>query len=278
MIVVYKIETNKYDPISYGTNYLYNEFDRIQSFLIKQNAQRYKNILAKPVLSNGSVQWYANFNQPFSRINELNADAQVSIKKQYWEFRQHIDKEIQQLSLSRETEKQNWGGLLKEVFNEDDNVILSDGTDWCLLWGWKFRNTQENYLSPEFMPKPVLQESMAKPLSSNSSVGAGLTPLAVPLSNVAKDVEDNVSSPSNANIVNKAKPSLWDRVKRFLRTAVYRLWGLMFLIMFILFLMCLFKTCNNQRMEEQCKELEKNNQSLLELQKKVHEKCIEKKK
>ena len=128
MIIVYKIETNKYDPISYGTNYLYNEFDRIQSFLIKQNAQRYKNILAKPVLSNGSVQWYANFNQPFSRINELNADAQVSIKKQYWEFRQHIDKEIQQLSLSRETEKQNWGGLLKEVFNEDDNVILSDGT------------------------------------------------------------------------------------------------------------------------------------------------------
>jgi hypothetical protein len=31
-------------------------------------------------------------------------------------------------------------------------------------------------------------------------------------------------------------------------------------------------------MEERCKELEKNNQSLLELQKKVHEKCIEKKK
>ena len=74
MIIVYKIETNKYDPISYGTNYLYNEFDRIQSFLIKQNAQRYKNILAKPVLSNGSVHWYANFNQ---YANLLEEDDQI---------------------------------------------------------------------------------------------------------------------------------------------------------------------------------------------------------
>ena len=276
MIIVYKIETNKYDPISYGTNYLYNEFDRIQSFLIKQNAERYKNILAKPVLTNGSVHWYANFNQSFSRINELSADAQVSIKKQYWEFRQNLDKEIQQLSQSRETEKQNWGGLLKEVFNEDDNVILSDGTDWCLLWGWKFRNTQENYLSPEFMPKTVAQESTNTASIINTSSNAGLTPLAIPVSRDPKEVNDMANSTVNA--VKRVKPTFWDRVKRFLRTLVYQLWGLMFLIMFILFLMCLFKTCNNKRMEERCKELEKNNKSLLELQKKVQEKCIEKKK
>jgi hypothetical protein len=275
MTIIYKIDTAKYDPISYGTNYLYNEFDRIQSFLIKLNTERYKNILAKPVLANGSVQWYANFNQPFSRINELSADAQVSIKAKYWAFRQYIDNEIQQLSQSREIEKQNWGGLLKEVFNEDDNVILSDGSDWCLLWGWKFRNTQENYLSPEFMPKPVMQD--VNTALGNTPVGNKSTPLAVPIA-IATSENNPSDVISKAPLAKSAKPSLWARIKRFLRTTVYRLWGLMFLIMFILFLMCLFKTCHNKRMQERCIELEKNNRSLLELQKKVQEKCLEGKK
>ena len=274
MTIIYKIDTAKYDPISYGTNYLYNEFDRIQSFLIKQNAERYKNILAKPVLTNGSVQWYANFNQPFSRLNELSADAQVSIKAKYWEFRQNIDREIQQLSQSREIEKQNWGGLLKEVFNEDDNVILSDGSDWCLLWGWKFRNTQENYLSPEFMPKPIMQDANKASASKNASLGTRLSPLAVPLAAASNETDPNALT-AKAALAKSAKQPLWVRIKRFLRTTVYRLWGLMFLIMFILFLMCLFKTCHNKRMQERCIELEKNNRSLLELQKKVQEKCVE---
>jgi hypothetical protein len=276
MTIVYKIDTAKYDPISYGTNYLYNEFDRIQSFLIKQNAERYRNILAKPVLTNGSVQWYANFNQPFSRLNELSSDAQVSIKTKYWEFRQYIDKEIQQLSQARENEKKNWGALLNEVFNEDDNVILSDGTDWCLLWGWKFRNTQENYLSPEFMPKPVMQNANTGTISTNNKIESSPIPLAVPLA------LDNKTDPAplatKTGVLKNNKPSLWDRIKRFLRTAVYRLWGLMLLIMFILFLMCLFKTCHNKRMQERCEELEKNNRALIELQKKVQEKCLEEKK
>lgn len=275
MTIVYKIDTAKFDPISYGTNYLYNEFDRIQSFLIKQNPERYRDILAKPVLTNGSVHWYANFNQPFSRLNELSSSAQVSIKKKYWEFRQAIDKEIQQLSQSKEIEKQNWGGLLKEVFNEDDNVILSDGTDWCLLWGWKFRNTQENYLAPEFMPKSALQDGLNSPSTRNKENGKSPIPVALPLPIGEKDPKDPSPVGPNSVTGKKIKPTLWDRIKRFLRTTVYRLWGLMLLIMFILFLMCLFKTCHNKRMQERCLELEKNNRSLLELQKKVEEKCLD---
>ena len=272
MTVVYSIDTSKYDPISHGSNYLYNQFDRIQSFLVKQNADRYRNILAKPVLSNGQVLWYANYNQPFSRITDLSEDQQFGMKATYWQFRQQIDAEIQQLSISKEIEKQNWANLLKEVFNEDDNVILSDGQDWCLLWGWKFRNMRENYLSPEFMPK-------SRP-SSTSVTGVsdyGSTTLSgnQPVSNSLIDPEQIPVIPaSNASRPMK-KPGFWLRVKHFLRRLVYRLWGLLLLIMFILFIACLFKTCQNKKMAESCRQMEMLNQKLNELDKKVQDRCIE---
>jgi len=274
MTVVHSIDTSKYDPISHGSNYLYNQFDRIQSFLIKQNADRYRNVLAKPVLTNGQVLWYANFDQPFSRLTELSEEKQINIKAKYWEVRQHIDAEIQQLSLSKDVEKRNWASLLKDVFNEDDNVILSDGENWCLLWGWKFRNLRENYLSPEFMPKPLPLAPLvdrAQPRTSGQGVAASsLTPLVddgrvpiVPVTRAAASIK---------------KTRFWDRLKRFLRRLVYRLWGLMLLIMFILFLACLFKTCQNRRMRESCQEMDQLNKKLIDLDKKVQDRCLNKNK
>ena len=275
MTVIYKIDTDKYEPNSHGSNYLYDQFDRIQSFLNKQNNALYNNLLAKPVLSNNQVLWYANFSQPFSRITELSQQEQIDIKAKYWEVRQHIDNEIQKLSLSNDSEKQNWGNLLKDVFNEDDNVILSDGKDWCLLWGWKFRNNKENYLAPEFMPK-ISTANAEMPIGSveNNNPTPIVTQTNIPI----------ITEPEKVHIVEdaalrtaKVKPSLWDRIKRFLRTLVYRIWGLLLLIMFILFLACLFKKCHNDKMEKSCSEMEQLNRKLIDVEKKVQDRCNDKK-
>jgi hypothetical protein len=273
MTVVYKIDTGKYDPISHGSNYLYNQFDRIQSFLIKLNPSLYKNILAKPVLSNSQVLWYANYDQPFSRLSDQDEQTQISIKSKYWEVRQMLDHEIQQLALSKDTEKQNWADLLKNVFSEDDNVILTDGNNWCLLWGWKFRNKQENYLAPEFMPKlsvinsPIQTDAVS--VKEKESGGPTTT-----FSGAIKTEPEKISvlheTPAS---LYRIRPSLWDRIKRFLRTTVYRLWGLMLLIMFILFLACLFKYCSNKRAQQNCREMDELNKKLIELDKKVQDRC-----
>jgi len=271
MTVIYKIDTDKYEPNSHGSNYLYDQFDRIQSFLNKQNNALYNNLLAKPVLSNNQVLWYANFSQPFSRITELSQQEQIDIKAKYWEVRQHIDNEIQKLSLSNDSEKQNWGNLLKDVFNEDDNVILSDGKDWCLLWGWKFRNNKENYLAPEFMPKIS---------AANAEMPTGSVENNAPTPIVTQTNIPIIAEPERVHIVEDAalraarvKPTLWDRIKRFLRTLVYRIWGLLLLIMFILFLACLFKKCQNDKMEKSCSEMEQLNRKLIDVEKKVQDRC-----
>jgi len=271
MTVIYKIDTDKYEPNSHGSNYLYDQFDRIQSFLNKQNNALYNNLLAKPVLSNNQVLWYANFSQPFSRITELSQQEQIDIKAKYWEVRQHIDNEIQKLSLSNDSEKQNWGNLLKDVFNEDDNVILSDGKDWCLLWGWKFRNNKENYLAPEFMPKiSAANAEMLTGSVENNAPTPIVTQTNIPI----------IAEPERVHIVEDAalraarvKPTLWDRIKRFLRRMVYRIWGLLLLIMFILFLACLFKKCQNDKMEKSCSEMEQLNRKLIDVEKKVQDRC-----
>jgi hypothetical protein len=75
----------------------------------------------------------------------------------------------------------------------------------------------------------------------------------------------------------KVKPTLWDRIKRFLRTLVYRIWGLLLLIMFILFLACLFKKCQNDKMEKSCSEMEQLNRKLIDVEKKVQDRCNDKK-
>jgi hypothetical protein len=275
MTVIYKIDTDKYEPNSHGSNYLYDQFDRIQSFLNKQNNALYNNLLAKPVLSNNQVLWYANFSQPFSRITELSQQEQIDIKAKYWEVRQLIDNEIQKLSLSKDAEKQNWGNLLKDVFNEDDNVILSDGKDWCLLWGWKFRNNKENYLAPEFMPKIS---------AANAEMPTGSVENNAPTPIVTQTNVPIIAEPERVHIVEDAalraarvKPTFWDRIKRFLRTLVYRIWGLLLLIMFILFLACLFKKCQNDKMEKSCSEMEQLNRKLIDVEKKVQDRCNDKK-
>ena len=276
MTIIYKIDTGKFDPISYGSNYLYNQYDRIQSFLAKLNLGEAQNILSKPVLSNGQVLWYANFSSPFSRLTELNAQTQNEIKSKYWLFRQHLDNEIEQFSLSGDNEKKNWANLLREVFTEDDNVILSDGKNWCLLWGWKFRNTKENYLSPEFMPKvkPVNTESLMVS-GDEGAVNENLKPEPINTPIVEKEKIPVIEN-SSASVIS-VKPTLWDRIKRFLRTTVYRLWGLLLLIMFILFLACLFKKCHNDKVRESCNEMNKLNQDLKVIEKKVNDRCIENK-
>ena len=275
MTVIYKIDTDKYEPNSHGSNYLYDQFDRIQSFLNKQNNALYNNLLAKPVLSNNQVLWYANFSQPFSRITELSQQEQIDIKAKYWEVRQHIDNEIQKLSLSNDSEKQNWGNLLKDVFNEDDNVILSDGKDWCLLWGWKFRNNKENYLAPEFMPKIS---------AANAEMPTGSVENNAPTPIVTQTNIPIIAEPERVPVIADAalraasvKPTLWDRIKRFLRRMVYRIWGLLLLIMFILFLACLFKKCQNDKMEKSCSEMEQLNRKLIDVEKKVQDRCNDKK-
>ncbi len=285
MIIVYSISTSAFEPISIGTNYLYSQYDKIQSFLLKNYGQKYKNLLAKPVLSGTEVNWYGNFKVQLSRLSDLSEEVQEKIKIAYWEAKRDISEDIQGLELAREAEKRSWALLLKEVFNDENNVIISDGDNWCLLWGWQFRNKHENYLHPSFLPavnpsvdlavnqhKPAESDNIDPVVAAATEAEANST-IDIP---IQENVEDNIKNTETQDLLpptKKIKPSFWYRIKRFLRRLIYRIWGLIFLIMLLLSLFCLFKYCSNKRVQTSCNEMNELNHRLIDVDKKVKDRC-----
>ena len=264
---IFSINTNSYEPVSFGKSYLYNQYDKIYSFITSNFGNKYKNILAKPIISENQVLWHSDSKNTMNRISDLSEDVQNSIKQQYWLFLEFINQEISKLLLSKDFEKQSWGNLLKEVFNDDNNIILSDGNDWCLLWGWKFRNNQENYLLPKFKSKA--DENI--PYNNTNLSNQDSSFLNKTQNTVLDDSTDFIQKNSN-NLQKKKNRNIWSTIAHFLRYFVYRFWGLLFFIMFILLISILFRNCSAASCNN-CNNIDSLNIKILELQKKVEERC-----
>jgi hypothetical protein len=271
MGLVYVINASDYEPISFGDNYLYHQYDKISSFLLKNYGKEYQEILAKPVLNNGVVNWHANHDMQLSRIGDLNQDTQLPIKKQYWDLKKRLDQDIEELEYSSLPEKKKWGAMLRQVFDDENNMILSDGNFWCLLWGWKFKNKTENYLPPDFIapeptaPEPPIEETV--PLTTEVPELPQQSPVEV------VEMED-IPAPIVANVnqagAQKKKVSFWHRIKRFFRNFVYRYWGLLFFILLVLFIFCLVQKCTR----EECPEVKELNEQLDMLNEEISNRCL----
>ena len=270
MGLVYVINASDYEPISFGDNYLYHQYDKISSFLLKNYGKEYQVILSKPVLNNGVVNWHANHDMQLSRIGDLNQDTQLTIKRRYWELKNRLDQDIDELEYSSLPEKKKWGAMLRQVFDDENNMILTDGNFWCLLWGWKFKNKTENYLPPDFIapeptePEPTIQETI--PIETESPD----LPMQTPIEEI--EMEDIPVLPVTDSLESKAKnkPGFWYKVKRFFRNFVYRYWGLLLLILLVLLIFCIVQKCTR----EDCPEVKELNEQLDALNEEISNRCL----
>ncbi len=271
MGLVYAINAGEYVPISFGDNYLYHQNDKIASFLLKNYGQEYKQILAKPVLSNGIVNWHANYDMELSRIGDLNQETQVRIKKLYWELKTRLDKDIDDLEYSSLPEKKKWGSMLRQVFDDENNVILSDGNFWCLLWGWKFKNKTENYLPPEFLNPDAIIIETTEPEETPELEEIVEEHEPVSIQDVEiEEVQTPIDSGSNTTISKVKRNNFWYKLKRFFRNFVYRYWGLLFFILLVLFIFCLVQKCTSTN----CPEIQELNEQLDALNEEINNRCL----
>jgi hypothetical protein len=269
MGLVYALNAGDYEPISHGDNYLYHQYDKIASFLLKNYGQEYQQILAKPVLSNGVVNWHANYDFELSRIGDLSHDIQVKIKRLYWELKNRLDQDIDQLEYSSLPEKKKWGLMLRQVFDDENNVILSDGNFWCLLWGWKFKNKSENYLPPEFItPEPAevqKEEVVFVPLKESETEISNIQME----NSIPEEIPVPIADTTIRANQKQKKSYFWHRLKRFFRNFVYQYWGLLLFILLVLFIFCLVQKCTR----EDCPDIKELNQQLDELNKEISNRC-----
>jgi hypothetical protein len=146
----HQIPTDTFVPISHDNSYLFNHYDKVANFLAFNLEKNYKNILAKPVQNGYAFDWFSNY-ENLKNINEQpKTESEIELLK-YWEFIDIINLKISQLSDSNDDNNKNWAELLSKVFDHQNNFIFSNGTDLCIVWGWKFDNNQ-NY-KPNFVPK-----------------------------------------------------------------------------------------------------------------------------
>ena len=146
----HQIPTDTFVPISHDNSYLFNHYDKVANFLAFNLEKNYKNILAKPVQNGYAFDWFSNY-ENLKNINEQSkSESEIELLK-YWEFIDVINLKISQLSDSNDDNNKNWAELLSKVFDHQNNFIFSNGTDLCIVWGWKFDNNQ-NY-KPNFVAK-----------------------------------------------------------------------------------------------------------------------------
>jgi len=302
---VYQLSTKEYEPISIGSRYLFEQFDAIFSFLKPKIESKFLNSFAKPILNEKSeiIEWYAEYSGDFMPLDSFDSQKQIELKQKYWEFKYAIEDIVNSLPKGKNSiEVGQWNEKLNATFNEDDNLILSNGDDFVFLWGWRFNSSSSNYLAPQFLPL----RNVVNPSSENNDSDDHLDKTnslsnddaALNQDNPAGVITEQSASPQNINVVintietekketdvvdepetivgqEHRKLTFWERIKRFFRWISYRFWALMLLIILLLLLCCICKNCSNKKAVrcDNCKELDSINKRLEETKIRLKENC-----
>lgn len=168
----HQIPTDTFVPISHDNSYLFNHYDKVANFLAFNLEKNYKNILAKPVQNGYAFDWFSNY-ENLKNINEKPKSESETELVKYWEFIDVINLKISQLADSNDDNNKNWAELLSKVFDHQNNFIFSNGTDLCIVWGWKFDNNQ-NY-KPNFAAKtnpiaPIAETLESQPIPTPQNI------------------------------------------------------------------------------------------------------------
>ncbi|MEJ5964224.1 hypothetical protein [Pedobacter immunditicola] len=135
----HSIATDKYIPLSFDNAYLFDQYDRINNFLVFNIDKKFKYLLAKPVKSNFDIEWYSTFKELHQVQDSHGHDFGLL---QYWVFYEELQRLLIDISRTNDENVKNWVEIIKTVFNPENNLIFTNGKDISIIWGWKFENNQ----------------------------------------------------------------------------------------------------------------------------------------
>ena len=138
---IFATDFNDYSPRSADGRYLYDQYERITQFLAPKIGMNELKYIAKPVLEleKNQVVWQSNFPDEMQNLDSFDIETQSKIEADFVTWNKKILQQIRNLS-SGNDENLKWANLLKEAFSVANIKLISDGTEWALIWGWEFRN------------------------------------------------------------------------------------------------------------------------------------------
>jgi len=260
MNLIYTTYTDQFQPVSFADNYLYENYQRVAAFLKSRIKSDDFKAFAKPVLLNNRIDWFSDASGLMKPISEFNEAHQKEIEEKYVSLRRNIYRITSQLKNHPDQENTIWGKLIDAIFNTEDNLLVSNGTDWAVIWGWKFRNVL-HFITPNFF-----EESAPQPEKNEPTVEISVPTQTIEISPDSTVQEDELTpNPKYVDPKTKVRLSFWERIKRFLRWLTYRFWGLLLLILAIMLICCICRKCSNR--DDKCpntieKELDRLNQRI----------------
>lgn len=289
MNLIYSTDTKEFSPISHGDTYLYEKYFRIFSFLKTKLKDSEINRLAQPIVKGTMVDWHGNYTNKMSALSGFDPSIQQTIETSYVTLLSKTKKIAKELLSSGDGEKMAWGKLINEAFDTENNILISDGNEWAIIWGWQFRNKlnfanadfmSDQYVEPAPIPTPIASEEVNKVppvvIPTEPELGMDGNPffkVSTPLPEDDQVVEEEKVEPVRTTppVMAKTRLSFWQHIKRFFRWLAYRFWGLMMLIIYTLLILCLCKKCHHH--EPDCSQYQKIERDLKYLEGIVKGRC-----
>lgn len=126
-----RFKKNDYNPVSYDSNYLFSKYDDIVSYVSELNKDL-KYILAKPIVSDFHIDWHSKY----SNLTEVKSGTNDIVV--YQNKIKPVLSKANELINNKNQEDRDWGKLLLTVFDINNNLVFSNGSDISIVWGWKF--------------------------------------------------------------------------------------------------------------------------------------------
>ena len=286
---IFATDFNDYSPRSSANGrYLYKQYERITQFLAPNIGMNELKYIAKPVheLDKNQVVWQGNFPDEMQNLDSFDIETQSKIEADFVTWNKKILQQIRNLS-SGNDENLKWANLLKEAFSVANIKLISDGTEWALIWGWEFRNKLQT-IEPGWESDIV--DDVKEPIGGvGVGMGAGIIPpvpnppLPPPLNPFPPPpppadpppVDPPLPPvPPNPSPVEKNKRGFLALLRRFFRWLAYRFWGLMMLIVYTLLIIFLTKKCTTNK-DPNCEKFQQIENELKELEGRIKERCQE---
>jgi len=136
----YSLSFDQYAPVSKGNGYLFTQYEPITSFLKKNFKDKFHQILLKPIKLNNSIDFWSEDNGDFQEIDQLAPDKRLIVLQNYNALLYEVELRCKALANGAGQDDFTWASMLRKVFDMDSNIILSDGKEIRLVWGWSFLN------------------------------------------------------------------------------------------------------------------------------------------
>jgi hypothetical protein len=272
------IPTHSFEPISFGDNYLYTQYEKLRSFLQVNFNQKIANFIAKPVITNSEVSWYANYYNEFKAISEFDQETQGELLSNYWDILNTINSKIKTLRSKTNNDQNEWFSLLTSVFDSENNKIYSDGQNVVILWGWKFFNAHENKL-PTFIPQTIF----TTPTPTEEPINTEFQPIITEDNNNEPEelIQETPLIEEDQPLLEEVEPvleveenkSFWARFLEFLKWFASKFWWILLILLMIILFLFFFNSCEDNRKHETTKEIDDINNRIEYLREKTEECC-----